>query len=290
MSFHRLLVAILSLTLSASAPALSHAQKKSPDDKKPAAKPAPKTEGKTDKKKPAKPDEKPPAEAAEEGDFTPADLAKLMDTDKNGQITDQEAKATVDGLVRQGNAKPANEKSERIQSALDKNNNGRVDLDEAQNFVAEARLQTAGGRVIREMFDKLDDDKNGAISKKEFAEIGRRFKQDKQQAQRLAGMFNTFDANRDGKITLPETALAAGKLGGRATDARPVEEKVDPVRARVQQQFAALDRDRDGKISPKEANANRQLKTQFKQIDADLDGFLTLEEVLEFTQAQAPPR
>jgi Ca2+-binding EF-hand superfamily protein len=287
MSFHRSLVLTLSVVLCGSVATLGHAQKKPSDNKKAPAKPAAKPDEKADKKKPPKADEKPAADAAEEGDFTPAELAKLMDGDKNGQVTDQEAKATVDGLIRQGNAKPANEQSERILKALDKNANGRVDLEEAQNFVAEARLETAGGRVIRERFDRLDEDKNGSISKKEFAEIGRMFKNDKNQAQRLASMFNNFDVNRDGKITLHETALAAGKLGGRATDARPVEEKPDPARVRAQQQFAALDKDRDGKISPKEANSNRQLKAQFKQIDSDLDGFLTLEEILAFTTAKS---
>jgi Ca2+-binding EF-hand superfamily protein len=283
MSLHRMLVLALSVACCGPLTGVCHAQKKPSEDKKPAAK----GQEKADKKKAAKADEKPADDAAEEGAFTPGERAKLMDGDKNGQISDQEAKATVDGLMRQGNAKPANEKSERILKAVDKNANGRVDLEEAQHFVAEARLETAGGRVIRERFDQLDEDKNGAISKKEFAEIGRMFKNDKNQAQRLAGMFNNFDANRDGKITLHETALAASKLGGRATDARTVEEKPDPVRARAQQQFAALDRDRDGKISPKEANANRQLKAQFKQIDSDLDGFLTFEEVLEFTTAKS---
>ena len=282
-------ILILSLSMAlGTAPGLCHAQKKSPDNKKPAAKPAPKA----DKKPPAKPDEKPAAEAAEgeAGDFTPAELAKLMDGDKNGQITDQEAKATVEGLIKQGNAKPATEKSGRILKALDKNENGRVDPDEAQNFVAEARLQTAGGQFIRETFGQLDADHNGAISKKEFAEIGRAMKNDKKQAQRLASMFNSFDANRDGKITLHETALAASKLGGRATDGRPANDDAPSPRDQVQKDFDALDRDKDGMLSPKEANPNRQLKAHFKQIDADLDGSLTLKEVLDFVQAQGPKR
>jgi Ca2+-binding EF-hand superfamily protein len=279
MFLKRILIVGLSLSLW-TATDVGRAQKKSPANKPDNKKAAPKIA--------AKPDEKPPAPEA--GDFTPAELAKLMDTDKNGQITDQEAKATYDGLIKQGNVKPATEKSQRILKALDKNNNSRVDPDEAQHFVAEARLQTAGGQFIRETFAQLDADNDGAITKREFAEFGRAMKNDKKQAQKLARMFNSFDANRDGKITLHETALAASNLGGRATDGRTTSDNTVSPLDQARKDFDALDRDGDGLLSPQEANPNRQLKAHFKQIDVDLDGSLTLKEVLDFVQSQRPKR
>lgn len=296
MTLRRVLVVSLSLALG-TAPGVCHAQKKSPDAKKPAAKSAPKSAAKPNKKPPAKPneqpaqpDEKPAAAAAEAGDFTPAELAKLMDGDRNGQITDMEAKATVDGLIKQGNVKPATEKSQRIVKALDKNDNGRVEPDEARTFVAEARLQTAGGQFIRETFAQLDADSDGAITKREFAEFGRAIKNDKKQAQRLASMFNSFDANRDGKITLHETALAASKLGGRATDGRTANDNTVSPLDQARKDFETLDRDADGMLTPQEVNSNRQLKSHFKQIDVDLDGSLNIKEVLDFVQSQRPKR
>ena len=97
--------------------------------------------------------------------------------------------------------------------------------------------QGMGGRML----DRLDTDKDGKISKAEFAA---------QSAERFARM----DTNGDGKIDAAERSAAAegGRRGGRG--------------------MSRMDRDGDGVITRAEYDA--QSDQRFARLDANGDGFI----------------
>jgi Ca2+-binding EF-hand superfamily protein len=98
-------------------------------------------------------------------------------------------------------------------------------------------------------------------------------------------MFDDLDADRNGKILLDEALLNAGKLGPRfgrrGEDDAPATLPADTLGDQVKRLLAALDRDKDSKLNEQEARGNKDLRTKFRQIDADLDGLLDLEEMTE---------
>jgi Ca2+-binding EF-hand superfamily protein len=124
-----------------------------------------------------------------------------------------------------------------------------------------------GRARFEERFKRLDRDGDGAVSKAE-AEQG---------APHLARNFAAIDANQDGKLTPAEVRTAAR--------ARMEKCKQDPqsCRAQAMQRFEAdwkhADADGDGALSRAEAGNNMPgLARHFDKVDANKDGKITPEE------------
>ena len=147
---------------------------------------------------------------------------------------------------------------------LDANRDGFIAKDEAQSAgkaLREGRGKRADGfdpaqRQQRRApaFDRLDTDRNGVISREEFARIGAdRDQRGEASADRRgregfrgrgmgafgARMFETADANRDGKVSLQEATAAA------------------------YQHFDSADLNRDGKLTGEERmQAHQKMRAQ----------------------------
>lgn len=109
--------------------------------------------------------------------------------------------------------------------------------------VASAEAQTGG------TFDRFDRNKDGKVTKDELPDVK---------------IFERFDVNKDASITQDEYNKVAGMTTG----------KPGAVKAPSPMEwFEQSDRNKDGKLSRLEAPS-----PQFKEIDKDADGFVTLAE------------
>ena len=119
---------------------------------------------------------------------------------------------------------------------------------------AEDKPKRPQRRNAKEMFEKLDKNKDGKISKDEAGE-------------RLSKVFDRLDKNKDGFLTLEEVQRqrpGAGNRGG------------IPERA-----FKRLDKNSDGKITKEEAGENWKRVARF---DKNKDGEVTKEEAKPATR------
>ena len=177
-------------------------------------------------------------------------LFQQLDRDRNGTVSSNEFAVT-----------------RRIDfSRLDRNRDGFIDRRE---FV-DLRSPRGGkaserARQVRKLranrFRALDADRDGRVSRSEYARFGRR-------------LFARLDRNGDKRVTRKEARLS---LRGTA--------RSSPANAL----FARLDRDSNGSLSMNEVNQAR--RSAFKQLDLDRNGSLT---PLEFsirasTGRPAPP-
>jgi Ca2+-binding EF-hand superfamily protein len=102
----------------------------------------------------------------------------------------------------------------------------------------------------------------GPISKADFMARGK-------------AQFDASDTNHDGVLTKEElTAVIAQRMGS-----TPPQQMVDAI-------FAAMDRDRDGKVSAAEGEALRA--ATFDRLDTNHDGTLSPEELTAAQQGMAP--
>lgn len=241
---------------------------------------------------------------AAEGDAAGApesagNLGDLLDLNKDGNITDDEVRKATEEFQKQANATKKTAQGEAILKAADTNKDGKVDADEAKAAAEKARQDRPRGRGGPgrgvETFAALDVNKDGKLTRKEYAELpkhlgpwGARMDQ-----RRLAGMFADADTNKDNFLTQAEMEAASSRMFGRFgrggdAPAKPQPSADDQLRERIKRQLSTLDRNRDGKLSEKEVAGNRDLKARFKQIDTDIDQFLSLEEVVDFYKSQQP--
>jgi hypothetical protein len=122
-----------------------------------------------------------------------------------------------------------------------------------------ALARTGAGGHGQHGFSRVDTDKDGAISKAEFA-VGR----DK--------MFQKFDANSDGSFTREEATASAEAWRKKAAETGKT---VSPERQakhkdRAEKMFNDLDADKNGKITKAEFNAGGD--KMFARMDVNGDG------------------
>lgn len=222
-------------------------------------------------------------------------LADLLDQDQDGAVSDREAQQAAANFLREANAARPNDRGRRILEALDQDQDGKVNPQEAMQGVAQARRQDGGaGERIAGMFDKLDVDGNKLVTPAEFSGLVELMGPWGKFMQRgLPAMFNKFDANRDGLIAEAEALMAAEAFDrqaqGRDEQRAAREAQPDPRLVAIVRQAMRLDANGDG-ISEREASKDRQLKAVFGQVDGDLNGKLSAEELYNYLKAQQAAR
>lgn len=114
---------------------------------------------------------------------------------------------------------------------------------------------------LNEMFDQLDADKTGKLSRSEV----------EQKAPVIAENFDQIDANHDGGITRKEMKEAMALA--------------DKRRIEFNQRLSAADKDQDGKLSREEAQMLPNLGANFDAMDSNHDGQLVIKEIADFIRA-----
>jgi len=110
-----------------------------------------------------------------------------------------------------------------------------------------------------QLFDKLDLDKNGRISKDEAM---------KSNNERFTGNFDRIDTNKDGNVSREELKSSKNYVN---TTPQPQKNKDSNPK---------LDANNDGKISHDEAykSGNQYYINNFEKLDTNKDGFISKEE------------
>ncbi|MEX2188021.1 MAG: hypothetical protein WD875_14545 [Pirellulales bacterium] len=225
------------------------------------------------------------------------DVMAIADVDKDGKLTDTEARNAVNAVRTEANALDASDRGKRLLAALDTNKDKKVDEAEANAGVIEARRGTAQGRRLDELFAGLDENKDGVVDKREFEKMPDKIGFGGRWMKRRTGeMFRDLDTNGDGRVTPAEAHANAGVLGprfgGRGRDDAPATAAppADPLRDVIVRQFAVLDRDKDQKLSDKEFRGNKDLRVRARQMDLDLDEELSVDEIYAFYKAHPPEK
>jgi Ca2+-binding EF-hand superfamily protein len=124
---------------------------------------------------------------------------------------------------------------------------------------------TGGPGAMADRIKKADTNGDGMISREEAKAL-----------PRIAAHFDEIDANHDGQITADELRAYHQKQGGEGMKHSGA-------------MFKKLDADGDGRISRAEAQAAPRLAEHFDEIDANKDGFITMDE-MKAAQAKRPSK
>jgi hypothetical protein len=151
-------------------------------------------------------------------------------------------------------------------------------------------------KFARDMFARMDTDKNGSLSLDEIKAAGK-------MGQRLQDEMAKWDTNKNGSIELDEYIAyskerAAQRAAGRSNPntptpvpepVKPVEEEKRPVVYRtgklpkdLPSWFEEADKDKDGQVGLYEWSGTNKPVRDFLAMDLNGDGFLTVEEVLRY--------
>jgi Ca2+-binding EF-hand superfamily protein len=235
-------------------------------------------------------------------------LSGLLDADGDGEVTDAEAKKAAEEFQKQGNSKGG--RSADILNALDKNKDGKVGRDEAEDGVAAERMKTESGKRMAEMFKTLDGDGDGVVTKREFGALPKQLGPFGAFIERsLPRLWDNFDANRDGKMTLTESLLGIDQLAqgqgagdrdrfrgwwgrGRDREKEAEEERNKQAATIAQTTMTRLDKDKDGQINLKESKRDNVLKQKlnFDAVDENSDEQLSIEEMVAYLKEHLPKK
>ncbi len=233
-----------------------------------------------------------PAGAFARGERLPGDLSDLLDGDADGKVTDGEAQKAAREFMEQANAKEKTERGAKILEALDKDKNGKVEEAEAQGAVAVERANRAGpGQEVAGIFDQLDVNRDDYVTAQEFGALVKQLGPLGILLQpRLAEIFNGMDTNRDGAISFVEAQMGAEDFADQMAARQAAEEaKPDPRIVQLTNSvIGQLDRNRDGKLSKREAERDKNVAEKFFEVDANLDEQLTAEEIYNYLKKTLP--
>jgi len=164
-----------------------------------------------------------------------------------------------------------------LHGKMDTNSDGKVSMDEIMAFSDEIRKVTSG-KDVGSILTELDRDKDGKISLEELMKDLEAYPDDDKvsQEQRVEverAKFQAADKNGDGILDATETVSFIFP----ETDAKVLDVA---TRGALKQK----DLDHDGKLSPKEfwvieEEISPEEHTDFKQLDTDGDGALSVEEL-----------
>lgn len=188
--------------------------------------------------------------------------------------------ANRDGAIDRAEAAKVPRLAERFDK-LDRNDDGRLTRDERG---ARHGMHHRGGKRHGGIA-RLDTDKDGRISRAEFAVMETRMadwkarhaeqagKVDAKRSHRTPMDFAAVDANRDGYLVRAELRAHHERL-------RPQREA--ERKARFEQKFAAADLNRDGRLGRVEVEqAMPRMADRFNWMDDNRDGFLGRDELAQ---------
>jgi Ca2+-binding EF-hand superfamily protein len=222
-------------------------------------------------------------------------LVKNGDTNKDGKIDREEYRALVTSLRdsfgsltsrfaevdRNSDGKIGKDEfrgPEPLFARIDADGDGFITRDEAAKFQP-AQGAGAGAGMIAGRILSMDKNNDGKVSRDEFTGI--------------PANFDRWDANKDGFISRDEipggAAAAVGPAKGAGAADKPEATKPAPDPAAGTgngERFRAMDKDGDGKISKDEFPGPAQF---FERLDANSDGFVTMQEVARMAREAASP-
>jgi Ca2+-binding EF-hand superfamily protein len=126
----------------------------------------------------------------------------------------------------------------------------------ASQVLADDGMMRHGGSAGR-MFDMMDANHDGVVTKKEFDNFHDKW-------------FKEMDANHDGKITREEMDAAHQKMA---------EQMRGQMREQFKKHFAEADANHDGALDKEEAKKMPFVAEHFDEIDANHDGKVTMDEL-----------
>ena len=217
------------------------------------------------------------------GGKLPGDLSDLLDADADGAITDGEAQKAARDFAKKA------ETDQALLEALDKNKDGKVADVEAADAVAKVRAERdEAGKFVAEIFGKLDANGDDFVSALEFQNSDAFGPLGVLLKPQLGKMLAQYDTNRDGALSFTEAQMVADVFAAQtgmkrqqaaaAADAKYV--------TTAQKAFAALDTNRNEKISSREAKRDPGFSSVFDKIDTDGDNNASMEEVVAFLKTQ----
>jgi Ca2+-binding EF-hand superfamily protein len=228
----------------------------------------------------------------------PGSLIMLLDLNNDGLISDAETRQTAVVFQKRAAVNGSQNGGRAILDAFDKDGNGRLDRAEALHGAAVARMHVEGsGKAVASLMGALDADADGMVSGWEFrALVDKLGRMGPAAEPRLAQLFAGLDANQDGMISVVESQMVAGAFvresrmeiqaigpGGQQLLGQPIVPKVRTT-------IAQLDRNRDGKISVREARKDGQLQKVFENVDQDGDSQLTGGEIYDYVRQRLSPQ
>ena len=212
-------------------------------------------------------------------------VATLLDKNQDGAVSDEEAAAAKKDWPDLSREKT--QLGRLLTATLDSSGNGRLNDEEIAAGVARGRQQARGvSQEVVAIFKALDTNADTRISVVEFRGLVFRLGPlGVFVAPKLAQFFNAMDVDGNGLISPAESQRGADYLLAQIEIERQRQEQLtklrDPKYRQAQQLVATLDRNRDGRISKREASRNKEVKHAFQLADTDLNDELSVDECYE---------